>query len=165
MPSSRSTTLGFAERTLKNMEYVKHIFHRNGPGKVHMVTQVMNSLLGLVIVPNQWGFDDKLKRLRLKKELRAKGLPEWNIILDKPKSGNPKTDTLEVLIWHLRNAAAHGRFEFLDNPDSPKLEEVRVVVKDKPFGAQEINWQAEIRGDHLYEFCRKLAELIVQANN
>ena len=165
MTSARKTTKGFAERTLKNIEYVKKTFDLNGPGEVHMVTQVINSLLGLIIVPHQWGFDDDLKKQNLGKELRVKGLPEWKIILDEPKGNNPKTETLGTLIKHLRNAAAHGRFEFSDNPDSPHLEEVRVVAKDKPQRAKDINWHAEIRGNDLYEFCRKLAELIVQADN
>ena len=165
MSSGRNTTMGFAERTRKNLEYVKHTFDDKGPGEVHIVAQVMNSLLGLIIVPNQWGFDDNLKKQRLAKELREQGLPEWNIILDEPKGNKPKTETLEVLIWHLRNAAAHGRFEFADNPYSPDLEKVRVVAKDKPLHEKEINWHAEIRGDRLYEFCCNLAELIIQANN
>ena len=165
MTSTRGKTPGFAERTLKNMEYMKHSFKLHGPGEVHMVTQVMNSLLGLVIVPNQWGFNDSLKNQSLKKELRKQGLPEWNIIVDDPEDKRPKTETLGTLIYHLRNAAAHGRFEFADNPDSPHLEEVRIVAKDKLFNGKEINWHAEIRGDCLYEFCRKLADLIVQSNN
>ena len=165
MTSGRNTTMGFVERTQKNLEYVKHTFDLNGPGEVHMVAQVMNSLLGLVIVPNQWGFDDHLKKQKLRKELREKGLPEWNIIVDKPKGKNSKTETLGDLIWHLRNAAAHGHFAFADNPDSPRLAEVRVVAKDKPLNGKEINWHAEIRGDQLYEFCRRLAELIIQATS
>ena len=67
MTSARGKTTGFAESTLKNTEYVKHSFELHGPGEVHMVTQVMNSLLGLVIVPNQWGFNDSLKNQSLKK--------------------------------------------------------------------------------------------------
>ena len=92
----------------------------------------MSSLLGLIIVPNQWGFDDNLKNQRLGKELREKGLPEWQLILDEPKGKKPKTETLGPLIRHLRNAAAHGPLEFADNPDSPNLQEVTVVAKDKP---------------------------------
>ena len=165
MSSERNTTIGFAERTLRNLEYVSHAFDQNGPGEIHMVAQVMNSLFGLVIVPNQWGYDDTLKKQSLRKDLREQGLPEWNIIQDEPKAGNPKTETLGTLIWHLRNAAAHGRFEFADNPDSPHLEQVRVVAKDKPARSKTINWHAEIQGDRLHKFCRKLAELFVQANN
>ena len=45
MTSARGKTTGFAESTLKNMEYVKHSFEQHGPGEVHMVTQVMNHSL------------------------------------------------------------------------------------------------------------------------
>ena len=50
-------------------------------------------------------------------------MPDWNIIVDNPEDKRPKTETLGTLIWHLRNAAAHGRLEFADNPDSPECQQ------------------------------------------
>ena len=155
---SRNTTEGFAGRTRKNLGYVKSVFDPHDR-QVHVVTHLVNSLLGLVIVPQEWGMDKELKKRTLQ-TLAGNGKPEWNITLDDPRGNKPKTETLGTLIWHLRNAAAHGRFEFSGDPDSPHLDKVKIIVKDQPYQDAEMNWRAEIRGDHLYEFCLRLADEI-----
>ena len=158
MLSSRNKTEGFSSRTRKNLKYVRTAFVPQDL-RVHVVTQLVNSLLGLVIVPQERGLAKELKK-RTREDLEAGGLWKWNIVRDKPKGKQPKTDTLGTLIWHLRNGAAHGRFTFSGEPDSPHLEEVRIIVEDKSPKAKKINWRAEIQGDHLYDFCLWLADEI-----
>ena len=155
MLSTRNKTEGFSGRTRKNLTYVRTAFVPQDP-RVHVVTQLVNSLLGLVIVPQEWGLGEDLKK-RTREDLEKAGLWKWNILRDEPQGKKPKTKTLGTLIWHLRNATAHGRFTFAGEPDSPHIEEVWIIVQDKPPGAKSINWRAEIRGDQLYDFCLWLA--------
>ena len=162
MLQSRNTFPGFAGRTHINLEYMNSVFVANPKETpVRIVTQVVNSLLGLVIVPEAKIPKDHVLRSRTLQQLKADGWPEWDITLDEPEGDMPKTETLGTLIWHLRNAAAHGRFKFHGEPESRHLEKVTVAVKDKPAGKnKKVNWRAEIRGDHLYQFCLRLAEAI-----
>ena len=152
---TRNEPLGFAQRTSKNLEYIRQAFDRNED--VHVVTHLVNSILGIVIVPEQRYSDQPFWSITLEELIIEQGWPRWNITLDKPKKGKPKTETLGDLIWHLRNATAHGRFRFSGDPDSRHLSEVGLVVEDKPIGAKHPNWRAEVGGSELYGFCLKLA--------
>ena len=154
MMKPRNDPMGIEGRTLKNLEFIKAEFDQSpADGRVHVVTQVVNSLLGLVILPYEKRYalhQDK----KMLEELYAEDWPTWNITL--PKPGEPKQ--LGKLIGHLRNAAAHGRYTF--SSDSTCLSEVTITVEDRPDRKAPVNWQAEIRADELYKFCQCLYEYI-----
>ena len=153
---TRNKPIGFAQRIRKNLEYVRHARSRNED--VHVVTHLVNSMLGIVVVPHQHYSKMAFWSVTLKELLIDEGWPEWDITLDVPKPG--KTNTLGHLEWHLRNAAAHGRVEFIGEQDSRNLSEVGLIVHDAPGECQGPNWQAEIGGPELYRFCLLLAERI-----
>ena len=140
MPASRTTTLGFAQRARKNLVSVKKAFDSKEDihwKDVHVVTQLVNSLLGIVVVPRERD-REKLRLSKTLKELYDNGWPRWNIPCDIRDTCNTcekcqETATLDDLIWHLRNAAAHGHFEFVGDPESRYLERVRLVVSSIPF--------------------------------
>ena len=159
MMESRTTTKGFAGRTRRNLEYLKNVYESQTLKEVHVVAHVVNSLLGIVIVPVEWGVHDGLRQRSLK-ELSKDRWPKWEITLDEPKGNKSKTETLGCLIWHLRNAAAHGRFQFLQDQDSPDLHKVEIMVEDRPHPSKPINWRARILASDLYEFCLRLAKAI-----
>ena len=162
MTEDRNNPLGFAQRTQKNLEFIKHAYEYH-KGDVHVVAQLMNSLLGIVIVPNAWKFKHHSSSVSLEK-LVQHDWPMWNITYDKPTGDKPKTKTLECLIWHLRNAAAHGRFKFLDDPNSRELKEVLIQVEDAPGEKAQINWRATITGYELYRFCLLLSDEMEERN-
>ena len=144
--------VGIAQRTRRNLEYIWHQVEC-GNAEVHAVAQLVNSLLGLVVVPQSRILDDRIRNLSID------DWPQWKVA---PAETN--TETLGCLIYHIRNAAAHGHFEFLGEPDSPRPAEVILTVEDgKPpqrGKAWKANWSASISGDDLYEFCLQLATLI-----
>ena len=153
MPESRSEAMGIEKRTLINLKFVKETFD-DAPDKdkapVHIVTQIVNSLLGLLILPYSKGYalrDDPNKL----EELYDHEWPRWDIADCTPNG----TWTLGQLARHLRNAAAHGRYYF--SSDSRQPREVTITVEDKPRG-QPINWSASIRADKLYTFCQCLSD-------
>ena len=114
---------------------------------------MVNSLLGIVIIPEQNYSSESFMSITLEELCVNRGWPKWNITLDNPRSGKSKTETLGDLMWHLRNATAHGRFTFGGEPDSRQLSEVVLVVEDVPLGSQTPNWRAYIGGSELYQFC------------
>ena len=124
---SRGEAIGFALRTRKNLEFVRDAFEQGQD--VHVVTHLVNSLLGIVVVPKERYFEETFWAIGLD-ELAGRGWPGWNVSLDDSPRG--KTKTLGDLIWHFRNASAHGRFSFTGEPESRYLSEVGLVVEDGP---------------------------------
>ena len=155
---TRNEAVGFAQRTRKNLEFMRQAYESGQD--VHLVSHVVNSLLGLVVVPQQRYSGHTLWKTSLE-DLKLQKWPNWRITLDQPEGKICKTTTLEWLAFHLRNAAAHGRFEFADYPDSRELSDVRLIVKDAPGKDGPVNWKAEIGGEELYAFCLRLADHIV----
>jgi len=151
--ASRSDSGGFAKRTLRNLEHIEKA-HQAGDDKVHVVTQRVLSLLGLVAYP--W-MKDLGESIKIQK-LSEKEWPQWRISLDLPEPGKAKTETLGDLARHLRNAVAHRRVNF--SSDSPMGQEVEVTFEDAP-NNKPVNWQASINADDLLDFCRKFANLVI----
>ena len=118
---------------------------------VHAVTQIVNSLLGLVVLPHGKGYAIA-KDKSLVNDLCKQGWPKWTIELAVPE----EDATLGNLIFHLRNAAAHGRYWF--SSDSRLLSEVTITVNDWDPREKKIVWIAKIRADQLLYFCRCLSE-------
>ena len=154
---TRNEAIGFALRTRKNLCYVRRAFEQGED--VHVVTHLVNSLLGIVVVPKERYFEETFWSVGLE-ELTERGWPKWRITLDEPPKKGSKTETLGDLIRHLRNAASHGRFKFTGNADSRYLSEVGLLVEDGPPKARRPNWRSEISGPDLYQFCVQLAEYI-----
>ena len=160
MPSSRNNPGGIEQRTMTNLEFVNDVFE-SSPDKetvpVHIVTQIVNSLLGLVILPyvKGWAFHEDNTKLE---ELFSKRWPRWDFVM-------PKADecqTLGNLVWHLRNAAAHGNYSFSSNDRDPT--KVIITVRDRPVG-KPINWIAQIRADKLYVFCERLSGYMAEKHS
>ena len=145
---SRNDAIEIARRTEKNLRYIKAEFDSMGDdSEVHVITQLVNSLLGLVILPRESYFELHNDEAKLM-DLISIGWPEWNIT-------KGKADTLEELTRHIRNAAAHGCIIF--SSGSRRLDEVTITIEDSPNMGKSINWRATIKGDQLYEFCLKFA--------
>jgi protein-tyrosine phosphatase len=133
MDNFRNHALGFAERTRKNLEYIETAF---GDGvDVRVVTQLANSLLGLIVFPWEKDFAKSVAKLQVD-ALVKQGWPRWEI-----RRGYCRT--LGDLVRRLRNAVAHGHMRF--SSDSRLLEEVFVEVADFKPDTKEPYWIARIR--------------------
>lgn len=144
---SRNQILGFVERTRKNLMHIEYALD-NG-SDVHVITQLVCSLLGLIIVPWEQEHVQAVEALRLE-ALVTQGWPEWEITLG-------SCTTLGDLIRHLRNAAAHGNFRF--SSENRDLTKVTIFVHDKRPNAPPY-WKAHIRADRLREFCLRFIALL-----
>lgn len=142
---TRNDTVELAKRVRKNLDFI--IEKRADGAEVHEVTQLVTSLLGLIVFP----WEDKalkhLEGLHLS-GLEKEGWPRWDISLDETKHG---TKTLRELMRHLRNAASHQRVKF--SSDDPEMEKVIIQFKDAPQKNGRVNWRAKINAADLKKFC------------
>lgn len=141
---NRNTTKGFARLVRKNLDF---IFAKRHQGEdVHVVTQLVVSLLGLIVFPWEDGESKQLEGLCLNK-LEQVSWPHWNILLD----DKADTKTLGKLNWHLRNALSHRRLKF--SSDDQQMEKVEIEFEDCPQGSGVPNWRARINAKQLKKFC------------
>lgn len=148
MHASRNDSLGFAERTRENLEF---ILDASGRGKhVHAVTQLVNSMLGLVCFPWQALVLDRAKQVSFDTLLQD-GWPQFNVTLG-------KCDTLHDFLRHLRNAVAHGHMTY--SSDSLNPNEVEIRFEDRRNENSPVNWWALIRAEDLKVFCRRFANFV-----
>jgi hypothetical protein len=151
--NTRNEAWEFARRTRKNLEFIEK---SKGQGEdVHIVTQLTLSLLGLIVFPKEKGLLDKTKSKTIK-AMEDEDWPTWTIT-----RGKEQTSTLYDLLYHLRNAVAHGRLTFTS--DSPHIENVALIVEDKKPNDPEPYWCANIEAKDLHTFCLRFLDLIDDA--
>lgn len=163
--NERNTILGFAGRARKNLEFIKSALEQGDD--VHIVTQLVTSMLGLFMFPQEWlkslppgagargAFEQELKKAE------SQGWPEWSkwtFHLGGPSSAKD-------FLRQLRNAIAHRQICF--SSDSRVLAEVDVEFWSRPpprQGAPDpaINWHVSINGADLYGFVLQYAEVLTR---
>ena len=154
MPTDgRNTLPGIAERVHKNLAFL--VFAKNMGADVHVVTQLLLSLLGLVVFP----FEELRRQNKHALQdiplsaLSADGWPEWKFTVG-------ASSNLGNLLFHLRNAVSHHRLLF--SSDSRILEEVQITFRDrmKPTGPD--NWEATIEASDLRVFVELLSDFFAK---
>lgn len=138
----------FAERTRQNLEYIEQS-KQNG-SDVYEVTQLVNSLLGLLVFPQQRYFN-QIPETPIE-QLQKDGWPTIVVIGDFQPHQN-----LKELMRYLRNAIAHFNVEFIADNEK-QLQGIKVWNKR---GSQ-ITWKAEISLNELRMIVEKFTELILQ---
>lgn len=144
--NSRATALGFAERARKNLMHIEKA--RASGADVHEVTQIVTSVLGMIVFPWENRFVNRLRERKLD-DLYASGWPKWKISIG-------DANTLKDLVHKLRNATAHGRYQFSSDDRDP--EDVHIIVEDASGG--KVNWRGEISSAELKDFCYRFLALI-----
>ena len=161
---SRNLSVGLAKRTIKNLDFIK-----NAPrdADVHLVTQVINSLLGLLVFPyekeNRLGAELAMvefidpSSLASIYETITQHLPVPSLEL--VKFGGCKN--LKDFLRRIRNAISHNRLEFTGaNPDSRILREVRVSLSDRKQGYA-IDWEINMSAEDLESLSRFVADRVI----
>jgi len=140
--ASRADSLGFAERTKKNLLYIEQA--KSGGQDVHVVTQIVNSSLGLIVFPWE-ARADKAIRGKLLADLYELGWPVWQ---EKPSSKG-----LGQLICGLRNAIAHRNVQFSSEDRAAS----KVIIT---FASEHRDWHATISAYDLKNFCFEFIKFI-----
>ncbi len=94
----------FIARTQKNLKAIECLKQKGG--EVYEVTQLLNSMLGLLIFPKE----------KLYKKIQPKN---WDMMVKEgwplPSGDNAKVSDLEELIRKMRNAVAHINIELVND--------------------------------------------------
>lgn len=146
---ARNDALEFAARTRNNLLFVEDAARCGAD--VHLVTHLVNSLLGLVVFIRERNFLEDVADRNLA-QLTKKGWPVWKFNIGSSK-------TLGQLMHRLRNSVAHGRIVF--SSDDRDLENVLLEVSDYANKeAQQPHWQATISAVDLRNFTVRLIDLL-----
>jgi hypothetical protein len=151
-------TRAFAHRVRLNLEAVEAVV-TVAPAKAHRVTQLVLTLLGLIVLPKASRYLDAAGNSTLT-ELSSQGWPAWSISNDSSRRPDGAADTLGDLLWHLRSTVTSGQIR-LTAGDRP-FEEVSVYFDQQVSGGGISTWSASISAPDLRVFCLKLAELIAR---
>jgi hypothetical protein len=142
----------FAIRTRKNLDALRAIQQSQSAPEVYEVTQLINSMLGLLVFPQQ-RYVDRIPRVPLD-ELSEQGWPIPKVIGDYPQVAN-----LHQLVRHLRNAIAHFNLEFMSD-GLGKIDGLKVWNTD-PRRNNIVTWKAELTIGDIEKITDKFVELLL----
>ncbi len=161
-PPKKEKTLEIAQRTRTNLEFI-YTAKRQGK-KVEEFTQLLNSMLGMVISLQE----DYFKRSKITwQDVQELGLesyePSLQVKGNTPTSTSPnlkKIETFSELMIKLRNAFAHSCFELVIDYNLNRITGVKVwnIPLRKENIHQNRVWEAEIKENEL----KGLANLFVE---
>ena len=144
----------FAERTLVNLDHVQEQVARGNKGAFE-VTQLRNSLLGLIVAPHE-------------REMRRIPTTRMNRLCaqDWPRltTGGKDPKTLRDLLRKLRNAVAHFNVEFIADTDPDSVRRITSVKvwNQTTSGARDKTWEGEISVEALDRLARKIAKVYLE---
>jgi hypothetical protein len=151
-----SETRAFAERIRRNLDAIDAVV-TVAPARAHRVTQLVLTLVGLLVLPNQNHYLEAAGSETLP-DLAERGWPTWTIAHDSSRRPGFSPDTLADLLWHLKSAVTSGRIRTTAG-DRP-FDEVSVYFDQQVAGRDIATWSASISAPDLRTFCLKLAALI-----
>lgn len=148
-----SFVVDFSRRTLRNLDAIRRL-ERDGDD-VYPVTQLWNSLLGLVVLPRER--EVRLPKWRMTR-LYAEGWPQISL------SAGHENMTLSSLVYNLRIAVAHFNVEFSED-EKHEISSIKVWTSALDENNLPIKgsaaWEARIGVDDLERLARKIAETYV----
>lgn len=138
--------IDFARRTRENLEYIEQA-HANG-AKVYEVTQLCNSLLGLLVFPREY-YMQSIPETPLG-DLVEQGWPDI-----RTTHGELPQDDLRSLMQMLRNSIAHCNVEFCAD-DAGEIRGLKLWNRR----GRTTTWKAELTLNDLRTIALKFIELI-----
>jgi hypothetical protein len=151
-------TRAFAHRVRLNLDAIDAVASV-APAKAHQVTQLVLTLIGLIVLPRETHYLEAAGDRTLP-SLAAEGWPTWTIAHDLSRRPEGASDTLGDLLWHLRSTISSGQIR-LTAGDKP-FAEVSVYFDQQVAGGEIVTWSASISAPDLRVFCVKLVGLIAR---
>lgn len=170
--NSRNLSSGLAQRTLRNLEFIKG----GSATVVHAVTQVVNSLLALLVFPveKEERFFGKFSGDVFPTVQCSHGSkhPDLVAIQDKLRKQFGLSSLAVVkfdncanvsrFFRRLRNAIVHKHLRFGgSDPDSKLLADVKVTLGDKPRTASDFDWEIAMTAEDLEKLSRFVAQEVI----
>lgn len=141
----------FAHRTRDNLATLRNLQEMRPDAKVYEVTQLINSMLGLLVFPQQRYFDH-IPETTLG-ELESRGWP-----IPEVEGNYPQVRSLRELVRYLRNAIAHCNIEFLADAKG-QINGLR-VWNTNPRG--QTTWKARLTIGDIDIITRKFIQLLLE---
>jgi hypothetical protein len=141
----------FVKRTKQNNEMLRKLQIENPNLEFYEVTQLINSLLGLLVFPQQEYLDD-IPNTPLD-ELAKSGWPIPKVVGD-----YPQVEDLNQLVRYLRNSIAHFNIIFFD-----EFQQIAgLTVWNERKG--EITWKATLTISDIEEITNRFVDLMLEEN-
>lgn len=148
MDYQKEFIIDFARRTRANLELIESAKRPD----VFEVTQLFNSMLGLLVFPQQ-SYIDRIPKTPLR-DLIDSGWPAIKII-----KGDASYDNLQQLIRMLRNGVSHCNVTFIaDNKN--QLTGLKIWNHEGGKKHNPTNWEAELSISDLRNIAIKFVELM-----
>jgi hypothetical protein len=138
----------YAQRTRKNLEFIERTVREQPEAELFEVTQLINSLLGLLVFPFE-RLRDQIPTTSLA-DLRAQG---W--VVPEVSGDFPQVEDLSELVRYLRNSVAHFNLEFIAD-ENGKIEGLHIWNVNR--GRR--NWEAKIKIAELRDLTNRFLDLI-----
>lgn len=138
----------YAQRTRKNLEFIEKTVREEPGAELFEVTQLINSLLGLLVFPFE----------RLRDQIPEKTLADLEAdgwIVPKVSGEFPQVEDLSKLVQYLRNSVAHFNMEFVADQNG-QIEGLRVWNRNR--GRKD--WEAEVKIAELRDLTTRFLDLI-----
>jgi hypothetical protein len=145
----RGTIEGFTRRVRKNTDFLVCAFEAGED--VHIVTQFVLSLLGLIIFPYEELVRHDSFPVKAMKEFDDKGWPKFELLRGE------EFETLNELLKHLRDAVSHYQIEF--EPENERRLENITITLGWPKGHQHSR-RTRINGALFCDFVRRFSKYI-----
>ncbi len=148
----------FAQHTRANLETLRNLQKAQPNLELYEVTQLINSMLGLLVFPQQ-RYIKRIPKTPVS-ELKSQGWPIPKVI------GNyPQVKDLNELVRYLRNAIAHCNLEFLSD-DGKQLRGLRLwnTRTERVTGkkTEKTTWKAELTIEDIEKITGKFIELLLE---
>lgn len=141
----------FAKRTEANLQTIRQLAREGGAAPAYEVTQLVNSMLGLLVFPQQ-RYLDRIPETPIA-DLANNGWPIPEVVGDYPQVPN-----LRQLVRMLRNAVAHCNLEF--EPGVGNEIQALTVWNTKP-GTRKVTWKARLTVDDLDAITTRFVALLL----
>lgn len=161
---SRSLSTGLAQRTIKNLDFIQEA-HDCGED-VHIVMQMLNSMLGLLVFPVAKE-DEFFKSFH---SIKLSAQPDFAAVSNEI-TGFPPMPSLTISMFgncpdlcrffqRLRNAVSHRRLGF--SGESHDLDAVIITFGDAPDRAKPVDWEISLSANDLGRLCRFVANEVIR---
>lgn len=145
----QNLVIDFIQRTKENLAFIEFKV-KTEDSQVYEVTQLINSMLGLLVFPHE-RYRGDIPAIPLK-ELEQKG---W--LVPCIEGNFPQVENLKELIRYLRNAVAHTNLEFVS--DNHNLSGLRLWNVDR---RGQKTWQVRMTIVELRSLVLNFADLLLQ---
>ena len=144
----------FALRTKRNLEFIESWANEdNTNSDVYETTQLINSLLGLIVFPRE-EYMSRIDKIPLS-ELVRRGWAVPRVV-----GKYPQAKDLRDLIYKLRHAVSHFNLEFISNIEG-QISGIKVWNCDMN-KKHEIIWVAELEIEELRDIAYRFIDLIIK---